>query len=376
MSNFREIEWQNQPHFERPVFISYCARDFRIAYALLNLILTPEERKAPGFDQQVLMDFPLATSLPLMEGAFDQFVCLTGEENFTSSPFTDEAIESVDKFALDLPLWIAKMGVHLNASNSLVFIWTPNAEESAAVKHEIDWFCKNNEAKTIYILCINDTPPPDFSHDNSAVRLLYLTAHLGPMLDSMDNKARHAEANRDWLEAQVALNELALLYRLRHPFVPTVAASLLIRRGHAERNLGAKYLAVRSVEGALKLLGPDQPCARINALLNAALINSERFNLISEVSLISLENALGFWKEALTLLRSHKSEFEPSEYDRKVAACDSDCASIAETLQASGDILPLLEENPLLAAVVSGDSNLTNALLRQGANPRNPDTLK
>jgi hypothetical protein len=25
MSNFREIEWQNQPHFERPVFISYCA---------------------------------------------------------------------------------------------------------------------------------------------------------------------------------------------------------------------------------------------------------------------------------------------------------------------------------------------------------------
>jgi tetratricopeptide (TPR) repeat protein len=298
------------------------------------------------------------------------------KRNFTSSPFTDEAIESVDKFALDLPLWIAKMGVHLNASNSLVVIWTPNAEESAAVKHEIDWFCKNNEAKTIYILCINDTPPPDFSHDNSAVRLLYVTAHLGPMLDSMDNKARHAEANRDWLEAQVALNELALLYRLHHPFVPTVAASLLTRRGHAERNLGAKYLAVRSFEGALKLLGPDQPCARINALLNAALINSERFNLISEVSLISLENALGFWKEALTLLRSHKSEFEPSEYDRKVAACDSDCASIAETLQASGDILPLLEENPLLAAVVSGDSNLTNVLLRQGASPRNPDTLK
>jgi hypothetical protein len=80
MSNFPEIEWQNQPYFERPVFISYCARDFRIAYALLNLILTPEERKAPGFDQQVLMDFPLATSLPLMEGAFDQFVCLTGEK--------------------------------------------------------------------------------------------------------------------------------------------------------------------------------------------------------------------------------------------------------------------------------------------------------
>ena len=86
MSDFPNIEWHDQPDFERPVFISYCFRDFRIAYAILKLILTPEEWEDPFFKHQVLFDSPLPWQLsPDLRGKIERMSALTGDKDGISN---------------------------------------------------------------------------------------------------------------------------------------------------------------------------------------------------------------------------------------------------------------------------------------------------
>jgi hypothetical protein len=129
-----DIDWPDRPVLERPVFISYCTRDFRVAYAIYRLIATQADWESIDLGKSIFFDFPLPQLLPPdLRGQIDNWQCLTGEkEGLTPSLFAFPG----------MPSWMMYMTLPISAANSVIVIWTPNARESDPVLNEMQWFVR------------------------------------------------------------------------------------------------------------------------------------------------------------------------------------------------------------------------------------------
>lgn len=223
------------PEIERPIFISYSERDFRVVLEIYRLLRAdvsgpPTVETSPFHD--VFFNMPDPERIPAdLRGTLDYYIQC-------KAPL--------------YPVWQNEVlpFIGTSACKSVLVVLTKHSRESPAVGEEF----RVAFHKPLWVMQINGEPlPANFaSHPN--MRLCHATINLPELLNRAMRASSECAASQAWTEAYALDNETLDLLDLLNPSDAFLRATILGQRAVAEIRLGLIDDSCHSLQTALNLL--------------------------------------------------------------------------------------------------------------------------